>query len=120
VLVNGVAACTMAIWFDGFVYNRTGGDLAFPLSIEWKLFLGVAGCMPDLDPPRAVSIFKSLDDMKNRSGRLFQVDSTVHRNAWLCARVLDDIGNTRLQANLRFIFWPLTGRPEVIVGTAVG
>lgn len=118
--IDNVEQCTAAVWFDGFTYNRSGGALTFPLVVEWKLFVGVGGCMPDLDPPRAVSIFKTEDDLKTRSGRLFQLDCTVHRTMWLCARVINDIGTTQVQANLRFIFWPLSGRPETVVGTAVG
>lgn len=118
--VDKVESCTMAVWFDGFAYGRNTSQLTFPLLVEWKLFLGVSGCMPDLDPPRAVTIFKSATDMATRSGRLFQIDCTVHRTAWLCARVLNPVGTEQIQANLRFMFWPLSGRPETIVGTAVG
>lgn len=120
VQVDEVQSCTLAVWLDGFAYGRNTSQITFPLLIEWKLFLGIGGCMPDLDPPKGVTIFKSQTDMATRSGRLFQVDCAVHRTAWLCARILNPVGTAQLQANLRFLFWPLSGRPETIVGTAIG
>lgn len=118
-----IESSTVAIWMDGQYSNRSGATLAPPLRIEWKLFLGVNGCMPDDDPLKGVTILQGKDFEGSRivrEGLLFQINSHVAQTMWLCGRIIDPVGTLQLQLSLRTIFWPLTGRPEAIVGTAIG
>ena len=120
---DNVANCTVGIWMDGNYSNRSGQALSPPLRIEWKLFLGVGGCMPDDDPVQGVTILQGKDFNGSsivRQGLLFHVCSHVVQTMWLCGRIVDDVGSLQLQLSLRSIFWPVTGRPEAIVGTAIG
>ena len=120
---DNVEPCTAAIWMDGQYSNRSGATLPAKLRIEWKLFLGVGGCMPDNDPPKGVTILQGADFVGStitREGLLFQVNAHVCNTMWLCGRIIDPVGQLQLQVSLRTIFWPLTGRPEVTVGTAIG
>lgn len=120
---DNVEPCTAAIWMDGQYSNRSGATLPKPLRIEWKLFLGVGGCMPDNDPLKGITILQGNDFVGStitREGLLFQVNAHVVQTMWLCGRIIDPVGALQLSLSLRTIFWPLTGRPEGIVGTAIG
>jgi len=120
---DNVESSTVAIWMDGQYSNRSGGTIVPPLRIEWKLFLGVGCAMADSDPIKGVTILQAADFEGSRivrEGLLFQINSHVAQTLWLCGRILDPVGTLQLQLSLRTIFWPLTGRPEAIVGTAIG
>ena len=125
---DGIESSTMAIWLDGYPSVRVG-QLAPPLRIEWRLYIGVGcggpngGGMVDRDFYRAVTIIKAGEiegATIKREGRLFQVDASAATQAYLCGRVIDDIGTAVIDVSFRTLFWPLTGRPEAITGTAVG
>lgn len=125
---EGLESSTMGIWLDGYPTVRVG-SVTPPIRIEWRLYLGI-GCggpngagMVDRDYFRAVTIIKPGEvegSTIKREGRLFQVDAYATTQAWLCGRVIDDIGATLIDVSFRTLFWPLTGRPELITGTAVG
>lgn len=120
---DNIESCTMAIWLDGFMSSRNGATIPAPLRIEWGLYLGVGCAMADADPFQGVTILKAAEikpDGVRREGLLFQVNSRVMRTAWLCARLVEVVPNLTMRVPLRAIFWPVTGRPEVIVGTAIG
>lgn len=112
-------ASTIAIWMDGQYTTVQKVPFTFPLRIEWKLWLGV-GCQVDDDPFTGVTILKDETDFNEREGLLFQVDCRAARSMWLTARVIDNYPGLAIQVPLRTIFWPLSGRPELIVGTAIG
>lgn len=118
--LDELQASTIALWMGSqYQWNVLPGTaLAYPLRIEWKLWLGI-GCLVDDDPFVGVTIIKDQADFNSREGLLFQVDCRVARTAWVTARILDNVTGL-LNITLRTIFWPLSGRPEVIVGTAIG
>lgn len=117
--LDGIQASTIAVWMSGqYQWNVRPPVLAFPFRIEWKLYLGV-DCMVDDDPVTGVTIIQNQADFASREGLLFQVDCRVARTGWLTARIIDDFTGI-LNVTLRTIFWPLSGRPEAIVGTAIG
>lgn len=123
---SGLQQNLMAIWLDGYINTLNGGieTITLPVRIEWRLYFGVGNCMADQDPPTALTILKSTErggaGTFKREGRIFQVDCINAQTAWLCARVIDDIGQVTLNVSLKTIFWPNSGRPETIVGTAIG
>lgn len=125
---DGIESSTMAIWLDGYPSIRLG-QITPPLRIEWRLYLGVGcggpngGGMVDRDFFRVVTIIKPGEiegSSIKREGLLFQVDARASTHAWLCGRTIDDIGMTVMDVSFRTLFWPLTGRPELITGTAAG
>ena len=121
--INNIEPSTMAIWMAGNYNAAFGtpiGDDLYPVRIEWKLYLGVDGCMADEDPPTMVTILKDADDLKNRGGRLFQIDCELYTTAWLCAKIVTGVSGSVLSLALRILFGPLSGRPEVVVGSAAG
>ena len=117
--VNHLQAATIGVWMDGNYSSESGEQPAFPLRIEWKLVFGVGGCMADDDPPKGVTILKDATDFTTREGLFFQVDCRVMRTMWLLGRIIDDTPIV-LKLAFRVLCWPLSGRPEVIVGTAIG
>lgn len=122
---EGLQQNLMALWLDGYISSVGGGidSIALPVRIEWRLYYGVGGCMADQDPPTALTILKAPERSAgkcNREGRIFQVDCINAQTAWLCARVIEDIGRVSLNVSIKTIFWPNSGRPETIVGTAIG
>lgn len=116
--ISKLQACTIALWMSGQYTIQQQTAFSWPLRIEYKLWLGI-GCQVDDDPVTGVTILKNETDFATREGLLFQVDCRVARDAWLTARIID---NTSLivQVPIRVICWPLSGRPEAIVGTAIG
>ncbi len=117
--LDQIQPSTIALWMGGqYQWNVVPPTLAFPLRIEWKLWLGI-GCLVDKDPVTGVTIIQSQSDFDSREGLFFQVDCRVARTGWLTARVIDNITGS-LNVTIRTIFWPLSGRPEAIVGTAIG
>jgi len=119
VRMDKLEASTIAVWMGGqYQWNVKPPVLAFPIRIEWKFYLGV-GCLVDDDPVTGVTIIQNQADFDSREGLLFQVDCRVARTGWITARIIDDFTGI-LNVTLRTIFWPLSGRPEAIVGTAIG
>jgi hypothetical protein len=116
--VAKLEACTIALWMDGQYTIQQQASFAWPLRIEYKLWLGV-GCQVDDDPVTGVTILKDEVEFATREGLFFQVDCKVARDAWLTARIIDDVALI-VQVPIRVICWPLSGRPEAIVGTAIG
>jgi hypothetical protein len=112
-------ACTIGIWMDGQYSVFVKETYAYPLRIEWRLYLGV-GCQVDEDYYSGVTILKDQNDFATREGLLFQVDCRVARSMWLTGRIVDAYDKLQLNLPLRTIFWPLSGRPECIIGTAIG
>lgn len=117
--LSKVGASTIAIWMDGqYTWQTKPNPVTFPLAIEWKLWSGV-GCMVDQSPRVGVTILKNETDFSSREGKLFQVDCDVAMTWWLTARIVGSTDGV-LQLPLRVIFWPLSGRPESVVGSAIG
>lgn len=119
---DSLEECTAAIWMDGN-YSLWKGNvdaLVYPVRIEWKLLLGVGGCMADT-PFVGVTILKSAKDLRERSGRIFQVNCTPAQTMWLCARVVDNINQDMIRLSVKTIFQSLSGgHPMVVVGNAIG
>ena len=116
--VQKLEACTLALWMDGQYTFAEEGSFSWPIRIEYRLWLGV-GCQVDDDPVTGVTILKDRVDFDTREGLFFQVDCRVARDAWLTARIIDAVP-VKIQVPIRVICWPLSGRPEAIVGTAIG
>lgn len=122
-LVKDIEPSNVAFWLDGKMRSRNGAAIPTPLRIEWHLYLG-NGCMVDNDPFVGLTIIKAGEleaDGIDREGLLFQVDARIYRSAWLCARLVD-VGaqNVSLGVSLRVLFGDSFGRPELLVGTAIG
>lgn len=119
VKLSSLQACTIAIWMEGqYTWFIPPPSVVYPLTIEWKLWLGV-GCVVDDAPVVGLTHLKDESDFNNREGKLFQVNCEVARTGWLTARIVGDTTG-QLNLGLRTYFWPLSGRPENTVGTAIG
>lgn len=118
--LSDIQASTIALWMGGqYQWNvQPSGGITYPIRIEWKLWLGI-GCLVDDDPFTGVTIIKDQADFNSREGLLFQVDCRVATTAWLTARIIDNMTGL-LNVTIRTIFWPLSGRPELIMGSAIG
>lgn len=116
-------ACTLTLFMDGNYSLWKGSDksIPFPFRIEYKLFVGVGGCMADDDPFVGIATLTSLKDFSSREGRLFQVVCIPNRTVWFCARIVDPLGQVMVRLSVRSIFDTFSGgHPTVIVGTAIG
>lgn len=122
-LVRDIEPSNVAFWLDGKMSSRNGAPIPTPLRIEWHLYLG-NGCMVDNDPFVGLTVIKAGEiepDGVRREGLLFQVDARIYRSAWLCGRLVD-VGaqSLSLAVSLRVLFGDSFGRPELLVGTAIG
>lgn len=121
--VDNIEPSNVAFWLDGKMGTRNGATIPTPLRIEWQLFLG-NGCMVDGDPFVGLTIVKATElerDGITREGLLFQVDARLYRTAWLCGRLVDVAAQSLdLTVSLRVLFGDSFGRPELLVGTAIG
>jgi hypothetical protein len=122
-LVKDIEPSNVSFWLDGKMTTRNGAVIPAPLRIEWRLYVGT-GCMVDQDPFVGLTIIKPSElepDGVKREGLLFQVDARIYRSAWLCGRLVD-VGaqSLSLAVSLRVLFGDSFGRPELLVGTAIG